>query len=169
LPINLGIAAKPDAACVFPKAGVYSGTGRNGRTAENGCSIGSTEKRYGEVAALDDLLLDVRDRVAVLKIGRLAQIGAPERRDDRPCNAFAASFIGEATRLAVTRGRDALRLDPRDAIVGPRNAIRPPTNSRGRACRRAASIPTKPNSTFRRPSSTARRCRSSHRRRPTGQ
>jgi putative spermidine/putrescine transport system ATP-binding protein len=55
--------------------------------------------------------LTMSDRVAVLKNGRLVQIDTPERLYDRPCDAFVASFIGEATLLAVTRaGDDAVRL-----------------------------------------------------------
>jgi putative spermidine/putrescine transport system ATP-binding protein len=55
--------------------------------------------------------LTMSDRVAVLKNGRLVQIDTPERLYDRPCDAFVASFIGEATLLAVTRaGDNAVRL-----------------------------------------------------------
>lgn len=55
--------------------------------------------------------LTMSDRVAVLKNGRLVQIDTPERLYDRPCDAFVASFIGEATLLDVTRaGDDAVRL-----------------------------------------------------------
>jgi putative spermidine/putrescine transport system ATP-binding protein len=55
--------------------------------------------------------LTMSDRVAVLKDGRLVQIDTPERLYDRPCDAFVASFIGEATMLDVTRaGNDAVRL-----------------------------------------------------------
>jgi putative spermidine/putrescine transport system ATP-binding protein len=55
--------------------------------------------------------LTMSDRVAVLKNGRLVQIDTPERLYDRPCDAFVASFIGEATLLHVTRaGDDAVRL-----------------------------------------------------------
>src|SRR6266568_2397907 len=50
--------------------------------------------------------LTMSDRVAVLKNGRLVQIDTPERLYDRPCDAFVASFIGEATLLAVTRAGD---------------------------------------------------------------
>ena len=49
--------------------------------------------------------LTMSDRVAVLKNGRLVQIDTPERLYDRPCDAFVASFIGEATLLAVTARR----------------------------------------------------------------
>ncbi|MFT4065951.1 ABC transporter ATP-binding protein [Paraburkholderia sp.] len=55
--------------------------------------------------------LTMSDRVAVLKDGRLVQIDTPERLYDRPCNAFVASFIGEATLLDVSRAAaDAVRL-----------------------------------------------------------
>jgi putative spermidine/putrescine transport system ATP-binding protein len=55
--------------------------------------------------------LTMSDRVAVLKDGRLVQIDTPERLYDRPCDAFVASFIGEATLLDVRRaGDDAVRL-----------------------------------------------------------
>jgi putative spermidine/putrescine transport system ATP-binding protein len=55
--------------------------------------------------------LTMSDRVAVLKDGKLVQIDTPERLYDRPCNAFVASFIGEATLLPVSRAHsDAVRL-----------------------------------------------------------
>jgi putative spermidine/putrescine transport system ATP-binding protein len=55
--------------------------------------------------------LTMSDRVAVMKNGRLVQIDTPERLYDRPCNAFVASFIGEAKMLPVTRaGADAVTL-----------------------------------------------------------
>lgn len=60
--------------------------------------------------------LTMSDRVAVLRDGRLVQIDTPEGLYDRPCNAFVASFIGEATLLDVSRaGDDAVRLG--DAVL----------------------------------------------------
>ena len=60
--------------------------------------------------------LTMSDRVAVLKNGKLVQVDTPERLYDRPCNAFVASFIGEATLLPVERaGDDAVRLG--DAVL----------------------------------------------------
>lgn len=47
--------------------------------------------------------LTMSDRVAVMRNGRLVQIDTPERLYDRPCDAFVASFIGEATLLPVAR------------------------------------------------------------------
>ncbi len=55
--------------------------------------------------------LTMSDRVAVLRDGKLVQIDTPERLYDRPCDAFVASFIGEATLLDVSRaGEHAVRL-----------------------------------------------------------
>jgi putative spermidine/putrescine transport system ATP-binding protein len=55
--------------------------------------------------------LTMSDRVAVLKDGKLVQIDTPERLYDRPCDAFVASFIGEATLLPVSRANgNAVRL-----------------------------------------------------------
>ncbi|WP_019938019.1 ABC transporter ATP-binding protein [Bordetella sp. FB-8] len=55
--------------------------------------------------------LTMSDRVAVLRDGKLIQIDTPERLYGRPCNAFVANFIGEATLLPVTRADDnAVRL-----------------------------------------------------------
>jgi putative spermidine/putrescine transport system ATP-binding protein len=55
--------------------------------------------------------LTMSDRVAVMRNGKLVQIDTPERLYDRPCDAFVASFIGEASMLPVTRaGEDAVML-----------------------------------------------------------
>ena len=55
--------------------------------------------------------LTMSDRVAVLKDGKLVQIDTPERLYDRPCDAFVASFIGEATLLPVSRANgNAVRI-----------------------------------------------------------
>jgi putative spermidine/putrescine transport system ATP-binding protein len=55
--------------------------------------------------------ITMSDRVAVLRNGQLIQIDTPERLYDRPCNAFVASFIGEATLLDVSRsGVDSVTL-----------------------------------------------------------
>ncbi len=61
--------------------------------------------------------LTMSDRVAVMRDGRLIQIDEPARLHDHPADAFVASFIGEATLLAVRRvdacsvvlGNDLLR------------------------------------------------------------
>ena len=43
--------------------------------------------------------MDLADRVAVLRQGRIEQIGSPEALDDRPASAFVFDFLGEANRL----------------------------------------------------------------------
>jgi len=55
--------------------------------------------------------LTMSDRVAVLRAGRLVQIGAPDQLHDHPVDSFVASFVGEATLLPVTRaGRQEVKL-----------------------------------------------------------
>ena len=69
--------------------------------------------------------LTMSDRVAVLKNGKLVQIDTPERLYDRPCDAFVASFIGEATLLDVSRaGDDAVRLGETASAHGASAAAR---------------------------------------------
>jgi spermidine/putrescine ABC transporter ATP-binding subunit len=40
--------------------------------------------------------LTMSDRIAVMRDGRIAQVGTPEDLYDRPCDRFVASFIGES-------------------------------------------------------------------------
>lgn len=47
--------------------------------------------------------LTMSDRIAVMKNGRLVQVDTPRRLHDRPCDAFVASFIGEAVLVPVRR------------------------------------------------------------------
>jgi len=44
--------------------------------------------------------LEIADRVAVLRDGRIEQIGAPSQVYDHPASAFVAGFVGDANRLA---------------------------------------------------------------------
>jgi putative spermidine/putrescine transport system ATP-binding protein len=43
-----------------------------------------------------DEALSLADRIAVLRDGRLMQVGTPEEIYDRPANAFVANFVGSA-------------------------------------------------------------------------
>jgi sulfate transport system ATP-binding protein len=43
--------------------------------------------------------MDLADRVAVLREGRIEQIGAPEALHERPASAFVFDFLGESNRL----------------------------------------------------------------------
>ncbi|MCE8025384.1 MULTISPECIES: ABC transporter ATP-binding protein [Halomonadaceae] len=47
--------------------------------------------------------LTMSDRVAILKDGKLVQIGSPETLHNDPKDSFVASFIGDSTLLPVTR------------------------------------------------------------------
>ncbi|GAA1718454.1 ABC transporter ATP-binding protein [Nonomuraea sp. AD125B] len=50
--------------------------------------------------------LSVADRVAVLREGRLEQVGAPAEVYDRPATPFVAEFVGTMNHLAGTLGGD---------------------------------------------------------------
>ncbi len=49
----------------------------------------------------------IADRVAVIKSGRLLQVGAPEELYDRPANRDVAEFIGSSSLVPATRDGDA--------------------------------------------------------------
>jgi sulfate transport system ATP-binding protein len=46
-----------------------------------------------------DEAMDLADRVAVLRLGRIEQIGAPEELDARPATAFVFDFLGDSNQL----------------------------------------------------------------------
>ena len=59
--------------------------------------------------------MNLSDRVAIMRGGRVEQIGAPREVYERPANAFTARFLGEANLLpgtveAAAAGRSAFRL-----------------------------------------------------------
>ncbi len=57
--------------------------------------------------------LEVADRIAVLRDGRLEQVGTPDELEDRPATPFVHQFLGETVRLGATVDADGhLRLDP---------------------------------------------------------
>ncbi|WP_421120659.1 ABC transporter ATP-binding protein [Aquihabitans daechungensis] len=60
------------------------------------------------------------DRVAVMRAGRLEQLGSGPEIYDRPANRFVASFMGDASFLPVTSEDGELRteLGPVDAPLG---------------------------------------------------
>jgi sulfate transport system ATP-binding protein len=69
--------------------------------------------------------LDLADRVAIMRDGRLIQIGAPQELYDRPANAFVHDFLGPSCRLpgVVQEGRlhidDWVSVAPSGAPAGP--------------------------------------------------
>ncbi|MBS0560338.1 MAG: ABC transporter ATP-binding protein [Proteobacteria bacterium] len=60
------------------------------------------------------------DRVAILRAGRLEQIGTPRGLYENPRNGFVAGFLGEANRFAVDRITDepgGVRLATREGLT----------------------------------------------------
>ncbi|WP_458095255.1 sulfate/molybdate ABC transporter ATP-binding protein [Roseomonas sp. WA12] len=49
-----------------------------------------------------DEAMEVADRVAVMRAGRIAQFDTPEALLDQPADAFVAGFLGEANRVPCT-------------------------------------------------------------------
>src|SRR5271163_2057099 len=56
--------------------------------------------------------LDVADRIAVLKDGRIEQVGSPSEVYDTPANAFVMSFLGAVSTL------NGILVRPHDILVG---------------------------------------------------
>jgi sulfate transport system ATP-binding protein len=65
--------------------------------------------------------MDLADRVAVLRSGRIEQVGAAEALEDRPASAFVFDFLGEANRLPCRLDGELARFDGFSvpAIVAP--------------------------------------------------
>jgi putative spermidine/putrescine transport system ATP-binding protein len=60
------------------------------------------------------------DRIAIMKDGRIAQVGGPRELYERPRNAFVAGFLGEANLFDVAdvkkNGSDRLLITTRDGL-----------------------------------------------------
>lgn len=80
---------------------------------------------------------EVSDRIAVMRAGKLHQVGRPEELYERPADRFVAGFVGRATVLPATleldsEGEVLARLDegtawklPAEALVGDLGGGRP--------------------------------------------
>src|SRR5262249_38298190 len=67
--------------------------------------------------------LQMSDRVAVMRDGRIEQIETPARLYDAPRNAFVATFLGESNLLPVVRTGDGQgRLETGTAVPLPPDA-----------------------------------------------
>ena len=55
--------------------------------------------------------MDIADRVAVLRDGRIEQIGAPRSLDDAPASAFVFDFLGDSNRLEGTASGAGVTFD----------------------------------------------------------
>jgi sulfate transport system ATP-binding protein len=75
--------------------------------------------------------LELADRVAVLNLGRIEQVGVPHEVHDHPATAFVANFVGETNRFAgdVNGGAfeaPGIRLEVAGVADGPADAfVRP--------------------------------------------
>lgn len=56
--------------------------------------------------------LEVADRIAVLRDGRLEQVGTPAELEDHPATPFVHQFLGETVRFEGVHEHGRLRLDP---------------------------------------------------------
>lgn len=122
--------------------------------------LGQLVRRIGITTVLvtheQEDAFDLGDRVAVLRGGRLEQLGTPEALYDRPATPFVAGFVGRASELsgtvvstdgngtAIVRVEDVeWRLDSRPGLVAGSEvvvSVRPealglaPGSSAGTAC-----------------------------------
>ena len=55
--------------------------------------------------------LEVADRIAVLRDGRLEQVGTPQMLEDSPATPFVHQFLGETVSFEATSGHGRLHLD----------------------------------------------------------
>lgn len=54
--------------------------------------------------------MNLSDRIAIMRDGRVVQLGAPREVYARPVNAFAARFLGEANLLTGARSENSIRI-----------------------------------------------------------
>ncbi len=59
--------------------------------------------------------MDIAHRVAVLRDGRIEQVGAPEDLDQRPASAFVFDFLGDVNQLECEVGRTKATFEGFDA------------------------------------------------------
>ncbi len=81
------------------------------------------QKRLGAAFVVvthdQDEAMSMADRIAVMRAGKIEQIGSPVEIYERPRSRYVAEFIGEINIFegAVSRAGDALRLDTCDGVV----------------------------------------------------
>ncbi len=74
--------------------------------------------------------LTLSDRIAVMRAGRVEQLGTPEELYDRPRNRFVAGFIGTTNVLdgeviSISEERSLVRLRTGEVCPGPRDGLVP--------------------------------------------
>ncbi len=74
-----------------------------------------------------DEAMEMADRIAVLRAGRIEQVDVPERLYAQPANAFVHEFLGESVRLDVATviGLDGMKLPANCASRAAMLLIRP--------------------------------------------
>ncbi|MFT4098407.1 MAG: ABC transporter ATP-binding protein [Rhodoblastus sp.] len=88
------------------------------------------QKRLGAAFVVvthdQDEAMSMADRIAVMRAGKIEQIGSPVEIYERPRTRYVAEFIGEINIFegGVSRADDVLRLDTREGVV---EAIAPAT------------------------------------------
>ncbi len=72
------------------------------------------------------------DRIAIMREGRIVQVGAPEAVYDHPANAYVAGFVGEVNLLQATVHRlpDGRRAAAIEGIAGPVPILEGPAGDR---------------------------------------
>ena len=66
--------------------------------------------------------LEMADRIALMRDGRIEQEGTPEELYERPASHFVADFIGDMNFFAGTRAADGVRLETGTILRGHGNA-----------------------------------------------
>ena len=69
--------------------------------------------------------MEMADRIAVLRAGRIEQIDTPARLYAEPVNAFVHDFMGESISLACTVSDGVMRLDGVDGVAPVATECRP--------------------------------------------
>ena len=68
--------------------------------------------------------LGLADRIAVMRAGRIEQLGSPEEVYERPVNAYVAGFVGEANLVPATRVGGAVAGGDRGGAGGRGRPVR---------------------------------------------
>ncbi|HEU4656957.1 MAG TPA: ABC transporter ATP-binding protein [Capillimicrobium sp.] len=68
--------------------------------------------------------LTMADRIAVMRDGRIEQIGAPDELYERPATRFVAGFLGEANEFPAPAGDGVVVVRPEKLHLAPRGGLR---------------------------------------------
>ena len=71
--------------------------------------------------------LTMADRIAVMRDGRVEQVGAPDELYDRPATRFVAAFLGDANQFEREGGDEVVIVRPEKLQLAPRGELRDAT------------------------------------------